>query len=285
MTLVKVCSFAPGQNLDPLREQLETRGLTYELRGGGAAELWVEDAHLEEVAGLLDRMRRPQSRGGAPLVSAVLRAWPLTLLTLALGICGYLVVSLQPEWAAFFTFTELKLFISYEVFHSFTQTYWVDQQWWRLISPAFLHFGFLHLLFNGLALWELGRRLEFVLPPLWYAAILLLTALGANFLQYWVSGASIFGGLSGVIFGLCGVIALLYKRSGSPVLRLPTGLYVLAGISLVVLPFALKPLGVHVANGAHVGGLLAGLLLGLLIPPGALRTLPLPPRPPANYQE
>jgi GlpG protein len=275
MTMVKVCSFAPGQNLDLLRQQLDTRGLAFELRdNGGVVELWVEDAALNQVAGVLDQLRRPDRPRGTSRVSVLMRAWPLTLVTLALGICGYLLVSLQPEWAGFFTFTELKLFISYEVFHSFTQTYWIDHQWWRLISPAFLHFGIWHVLFNGLALWELGRRLEFVLPAHWYALILLITGVAANFAQYLLASDAIFGGLSGVIFGLFGAIALLHKRSGFQVLQLPPGLYVLAAVSLVVLPFVLKVFDVHVANGAHVGGLMAGLMLGLLIPLEALRSVP-----------
>lgn len=277
MTMVKVCSFAPGQNLDLLRQRLDDQGLSYQMRDNtGTAELWVEDGQLDQVTHVLDQMRRPERHTGAPLVSALLRAWPLNMVTLALGICGYLVVSLQPQWVAFFTFTEVKLYFSYEEFHSFTQTYWVDHQWWRLVSPAFLHFGFLHLLFNSLALWELGRRLEFVLPAGWYAVVLLVTAVAANLAQFWLSGPGIFGGLSGVIFGLFGAIAVLYWRSRSPVLKLPQGLYVLAGVSLVILPFVLEMFNVHVANGAHVGGLVAGVALALVIPPSAVRQVQLP---------
>src|SRR5687768_13661117 len=271
MTMVKVCSFAPGQNLDLLRQRLDDKALSYQMRDNlGMSELWVEDVHLDQATSVLDQLRSPERRpAGSPLVSSLVRAWPLNLLTLALGICGYLVFYLQPAWVAFFTFTEVKLYFSYEEFHSFTQTYWVDHQWWRLISPAFLHFGFLHVMFNSLALWELGRRLEFLLPAWWYAAILLVTAVAANLAQFWLSGPSIFGGLSGVIFGLFGAIAVLYWRSSSPVLKLPQGLYVLAGVSLVILPFVLEIFNVHVANGAHVGGLLAGVALALIIPPGA----------------
>jgi len=286
MTMIKVCSFAPGQNLDLLRQRLDDQHLSYQVRdGSGAAELWVEDGQLDQAAVVLDQMRRPEPPRGASLVPALVRTWPLTLITLMLGMCGFLMVSLRPEWVAYFIFTELQLFISYEAFLSFKETYWVGHQWWRLISPAFLHFGFLHALFNCLALWELGRRLEFVLPAGWYAAILLVTAIAANLGQYWLSGPGIFGGLSGVIFGLFGVIAVLYRRTRSPILRLPTGLYVLAGVSLVVLPFALELFAVHVANGAHVGGLLAGLALALVIPPAAVRQVQLPPNPMAVSTE
>src|SRR5690606_34033445 len=103
--------------------------------------------------------------------------------------------------------------------------------WWRLITPAFLHFGIWHVLFNSMALWELGRRLEFVLPRLIYLTVLLVTGLTANVVQHWLPGSPIFGGLSGVIFGLFGAIAVLYWRTSSPVLNLPRGLYILALVS------------------------------------------------------
>lgn len=283
--MVKLCSFAPGQNFELLRRHLDERGLSYQLReSSGAAELWVEDIHLDQAAGVLDRFRRPERRSGGPRLSAVLRTWPLTLATTVLGICGFLVVLLRPQWAGYATFTALELFINHEVFRSFTETYWVDHQWWRLISPAFLHFSVWHLLFNAMALWELGRRLEFVLPARWYLAVLLVCGVAANGLQYLISGASLFGGLSGVIFGLCSAIAVLHWRTGSPVLQLPTGLYVLAGVSLLLLPVVLEYLfHIHVANGAHFGGLLAGLVLGLVIPRAALRQPP--PHSTATRQE
>lgn len=270
--MVKLCSFAPGQNFELLRRHLDERGLSYQLReSSGVAELWVEDVHLDQAAGVLDLFRRPEPRRAAPRLSALVRTWPATLATMLLGVCGFLLVILRPQWAGYVTFTALELFINHEVFRSFTETYWVDHQWWRLISPAFLHFSIWHLLFNAMALWELGRRLEFVLPARWYLTVLLVCGVAANGLQYLLSGASIFGGLSGVIFGLFGTIAVLYRRTAEPVLQLPSGLYVLAGVSLVVLPFILEYLfHIHVANGAHLGGLLAGLALGLVIPRGAL---------------
>lgn len=280
MTMVKLCSFAPGQDLLPIRDHLEAQGLPYQLRDAdGAAELWVDDQHLDMAAGVLDRLARrgptasPSSR--RTLALAFLRTWPVTIATMVLGVLGFLVVSFAREWLAAFTFTEVTFYISYATAASFAQTYWVDQQWWRLITPAFLHFGIWHLLFNSMAMWELGRRLEFVLPRFVYLAILLVTGITANLVQHLLPGSPIFGGLSGVIFGLFGAIAVLYWRTASPVLKLPRGLYILALVSLVVLPFVLRQaFAIHVANGAHVGGLIAGLLLGSVLPARLVRRLP-----------
>lgn len=280
MTMVKLCSFAPGQDLSPIRDHLEAQGLPYQLRDAdGAAELWVDDQHLDMAAGVLDRLARrgptasPSSR--RMLARAFLRTWPITIVTMLLGLAGFFLVALAPDWVGFFTFTEVTLYLSYATAASFVQTYWVEHQWWRLITPAFLHFGIWHVLFNSMALWELGRRLEFVLPRAVYLTVLLVTGFAANVVQHLLPGSPIFGGLSGAIFGLFGAIAVLYWRTSSPVLNLPRGLYILALVSLVVLPFVLqKAFTVHVANGAHVGGLVAGLLLGAVLPVRLVRSLP-----------
>lgn len=280
MAMMKLCSFAPGQNLAPVRDHLDAQGLPYEMReANGAAELWIDDRHLEAAAGVLDQFtqRGPAIPAGSrrTLALAILRTWPVSLATVALGIAGYLVVWLAPMWVGTFTFTKVTFYFSYTAAASAAQTYWVEHQWWRLITPTFLHFGIWHVLFNSMALWELGRRLEFILPRHIYGLILLLTAVAANLLQHMLPGSNVFGGLSGVVFGLFGVIVVLYRRTGSPVLNLPRGLYILALVSLVVAPFVLESLfNTHVANGAHIGGLLAGLALGVVLPVRMIRRLP-----------
>lgn len=278
MARVKLCSFPPERDLIPLRTNLEAQGVRYEVREeNGVLELWVDDLHLESAACVLDSLsqRSPVAAPTIPpgvLAKAFLRTWPISIATIFLGVAGFLLVTLRPEWTGGFTFTQITFFVSYVASASFMETYWVNHQWWRLITPAFLHFGIWHILFNSLALWELGRRLEFVLPRFVYLYILLVTGVMANLCQYWLPDSAVFGGLSGIVFGLFGAIAVLYRRTSSPVLKLPKGLYMLALVSLVVLPVILeKTVAIHVANGAHVGGLAAGLILGALIPVGLVR--------------
>ncbi len=78
------------------------------------------------------------------------------------------------------------------------------QQWWRLLTPIFLHFGWLHLAFNALWFWELGRRIEMRSGGFWLLGLTLLFGLVSNLAQWWFGGAAIFGGLSGVLYGLLG---------------------------------------------------------------------------------
>lgn len=272
MPMVKLCSFAPGQVLAPLFEQLDAQGVRYELRdANGVAELWVDDRHLESAAQVLDQLReknpQPSQMSRAEIAKAFLRTWPISIVTIALGFAGFFLTEYRPEWIPGFTFTKITVFVTYLASSTFTETYWIHHEWWRLITPAFLHFGIWHVLFNSLAMWELGRRLEFVLPRSIFLVLLLATGVMANVVQYWLPGSAIFGGLSGVIFGLFGAIAVLYRRTASPILKLPKGLYILAAVSLVVLPVILeKTVSIHVANGAHIGGLVAGLAFGLLLP-------------------
>ena len=207
-----------------MRAHLEVRGVPYQVReADGGAELWVDDQHLDMAAGVLDHLARRGPSASPPsrriLAAAFLDTWPVTIATMALGIAGFLLVSFARDWLGVFTFTEVTLYVTYAKAASFVHTYWVEHQWWRLITPAFLHFGIWHVLFNIMALWELGRRLEFVLPRFIYLAILLVTGIAANVVQHLLPGSPIFGGLSGVIFGLFGAIAVLHWRTASPVLN------------------------------------------------------------------
>ena len=70
-------------------------------------------------------------------------------------------------------------------------------EWWRLVTPIFLHGSPMHLLFNMLILWDFGRQLERYLRPLRYLALVLGLAVVSNLVQYAFEGPSI--GMSGVL--------------------------------------------------------------------------------------
>src|SRR5690606_22582251 len=93
-------------------------------------------------------------------------------------------------------------------------------QWWRVVTPIFLHFGAMHIIFNALWLWEFGRRIEPALGSSIYAGLILLLAISSNLVQYGWEGPSLFGGLSGVVYGLVGFIGMrqrVYPGSIEPV--------------------------------------------------------------------
>lgn len=139
-------------------------------------------------------------------------------------------------------------------------------QWWRLLTPIFLHFGWLHLTMNMLWLWELGRRIELAHGSVFFSLLVVLSAVFSNFCQYFFSGPAIFGGLSGVLYALLGYCWLYHKINPNPFFLLPRGV---VGMMLVWLVICLTGfvgmLGLgQIANAAHVSGLVFGCLAGII---------------------
>lgn len=137
------------------------------------------------------------------------------------------------------------------------------KEYWRLFTPALLHFSVLHLVFNTLWVWDIGRKLERLIGSVVWAVGVFIIAVLSNVLQYEISGYPLFGGLSGVVYGLIGFAWLL------PVLnsRLPTiiskqlMIFFIVWLGIGYTPFP-EMIGLgSIANTAHSIGLLAGLVL------------------------
>lgn len=144
-------------------------------------------------------------------------------------------------------------------------------EWFRLITPAFVHIGLLHLGLNSYVLWTIGPLVEKLYGSARFLMIYLLTAAGGclgSFLNHMLkndlSGAS--AGASGAIFGLFGVVAAFsYRYRGELPERFLKALKssVLPAIAVnLVIGFSIK----YVDNAAHIGGLLTGALLAFVIP-------------------
>ncbi|MDH4564453.1 rhomboid family intramembrane serine protease [Pseudomonas sp. BN411] len=139
-------------------------------------------------------------------------------------------------------------------------------QWWRLVSPMLIHFGILHLAMNGMWFWELGRRIESRQGGFMLLVLTLGFSLVSDFAQYFSSGATLFGGLSGVLYGLLGHCWVFQRLAPCPAYRLPPGVMAMMLVWLLIcLSGLITALGFGaIANGAHVGGLVAGCATGLL---------------------
>lgn len=150
-------------------------------------------------------------------------------------------------------------------------------EYWRVFTPAFLHGDPLHLLMNMLGLASLGRIVERMIGLRRYALLLVLLAAGSHLPQgllgenlfgfKGLSGSPNFVGISGVIMGLFGYVAVKTKMRPDLGFALSTQAYFMVGI-LLVLGFAGEMFGkvgnLHMANFAHLGGLVAGAILGFL---------------------
>lgn len=135
---------------------------------------------------------------------------------------------------------------------------------WELWRPAILHFSLMHLVFNGLWWWILAskiERLDGVFPLL---VLVLVCGLVGNVVQWWYMGPN-FGGASGITMGLLGWVGIRLKQVPYqfPQMLLP----VMVGVILLTMTADTLFSGItHTAHGAHIGGLIAGLVLGVLWP-------------------
>lgn len=125
----------------------------------------------------------------------------------------------------------------------------VDGEWWRVLTSGFLHFGPVHLLFNMLALWIIGREVEVVLGRGRFLAVYLLGVLGGAAAAMLFSAPDIqLAGASGAVFGLMGALVVLLRR-----MRAPAGQ--VFGLIAINIAISFLP---GISLTAHLGGLVAG---------------------------
>lgn len=138
-------------------------------------------------------------------------------------------------------------------------------QWWRFITPIFLHFGLMHLVFNSLWIWVLGEMIERNQGQVKLIFLVLFTALVSNSAQFLINGSSQFGGLSGVVYGYLGYIWLRGRLKPQEGLVIGNALVIfMLGWMLLGMTDFSRSLGLNMANEAHLGGLLSGLAFALL---------------------
>ncbi|MBC8096585.1 MAG: rhomboid family intramembrane serine protease [Akkermansiaceae bacterium] len=132
-------------------------------------------------------------------------------------------------------------------------------QVWRLFTPMFIHFGPIHLIFNLMWLYQLGCMIEARRSTWNFLAVVVITGLASNLAQYFVTGKSSFGGMSGVVYGLAGYVWIRGKFDrGSGLFLDPQSVIIL----LVWLVICYTGIMGPVANTAHLVGLISGMLLG-----------------------
>jgi len=143
---------------------------------------------------------------------------------------------------------------------------WGGWQVWRWLTPIFLHFSVVDVAFNSNIVLDLGRRIEAACGTVAFALLVALVGMASNVAQSVIGASFLFGGLSGVGYGLLGFLLVMARRYPADTRwRLPAGLGAGLLIFLVVFSTGItEPFGLHVANAAHWGGLVTGALLALL---------------------
>lgn len=135
-----------------------------------------------------------------------------------------------------------------------------EGEWWRFITPIFLHIGFFHLFMNTMALYYLGMTVERLYGSWRFLFIYLLAGFFGT-LGSFLFTSSLSAGASGAIFGLFGALLyfgtvyrhLFFKTMGTNI------------IGLVVLNLGLGLLIPGIDNAGHIGGLIGGFLAASIV--------------------
>lgn len=151
-------------------------------------------------------------------------------------------------------------------FYDFQTTFLIGNEWWRLITPMLIHFSPTHLIFNCLWIYILGREIEQLDGKVIFIFLVLFTSASSNYLQYAFSGPALFGGLSGVVYGLLGYCFVSETFNRSNKFSFPPAIYIFMFVWLLIgFTGFLDLLGFgKLANFAHLGGLLSGILSGYI---------------------
>ncbi len=129
---------------------------------------------------------------------------------------------------------------------------------WRIITPIFLHFGLLHIFFNMYWLYELGSQIEKRKGSTFLTIFVLSTAVISNFAEVMLA-SPIFGGMSGVVYGLFGYVWIKSRLDPGD------GLFIHQTTAIIMIGWFLLCFAniiPGIANWAHAGGLITGLIWG-----------------------
>lgn len=138
-------------------------------------------------------------------------------------------------------------------------------EWYRLFTCTFLHFGAAHLANNMLMLVLAGMHLERALGKIKYAMLYILSGLGSSLLSLvWMERSgdiAVSAGASGAVFGIVGALIWVAVRNKGKFEGLTTkGLLFMA---VMCLYYGFTSAGVD--NWGHIGGLVSGFVLGILL--------------------
>lgn len=265
---IKVAELPLDLDANLLSARLTARGIAHRIEQLGASRALCV-TRREDIPTVLMVLRESGLAAGAdqpPGLAAQARAAPVVVAVLSLGLLGALLVSFAPQLVHSLTFQDFTILDSGELQLSVPEASFARGEYWRLLTPTLLHFGMLHIVFNALWVWEFGRRIEALAGHGNFLLIVLATALGANVGQYLWRPDSLFGGLSGVVYGLLGYLWIRHRLAPHPLSQLTPGILPLMLVWLLLCLLGVVDWFIRggVANGAHVTGLAIGIAFGAL---------------------
>lgn len=153
-------------------------------------------------------------------------------------------------------------------------------EWWRIITSGFLHGSDMHIIFNMIALFQVGTFVELIYGTARMAIIYFLAMIGGGLAVTYLTPDVVTIGASGAIFGLFGALAVAGFRLG------PRGKSIMqqtTGIIVINLLIGLWP-GSNISIVDHIGGVIVGTLCGLALWRTPRQLTPVAPQGPEYAQ-
>jgi membrane associated rhomboid family serine protease len=136
-----------------------------------------------------------------------------------------------------------------------------EGEWYRLLTSGFLHASLMHIGFNMLLLFLLGRLLEPALGTPRFVAVYFAALLAGSFGALVLDPNALTIGASGAVFGLAGAVFVIARGRGMDAIAAEIGFLIVFNL---IFSFASSRISV----GGHVGGLIAGVICGLAVVAG-----------------
>jgi membrane associated rhomboid family serine protease/Flp pilus assembly protein TadD len=141
----------------------------------------------------------------------------------------------------------------------------MDGQWWRLLTSVFLHLGLVHLAVNMWCLWDLGSFAERIYGHASYLAIYLVAGVAGALCSLAWRPFALEAGASGAIFGIAGALIASFCFGHLPYSRKAAWGALLSVIAFAGYNLFVGLFSVGAGNAAHLGGLLAGFVMGVML--------------------
>ena len=133
------------------------------------------------------------------------------------------------------------------------------REWWRTVTTGLMHGGVFHILFNGMALYSLGRVIVALVSPSLLVIVFFLTVITGSLASLWFGQASASVGASGGILGCLGFLLVVCEKFKN---ELPQFLRMSCIQSAIVIAIFGLLGNSFIDNAAHAGGFIGGLILG-----------------------
>ena len=178
----------------------------------------------------------------------------------------------RPLWTYVFLGIQTIVFIIMELFPRLEIPYYTGMygpylvhfnEWWRLVTPIFIHFGVMHFVMNSLILYFMGQQIEAIYGHWRFFLIYMFSGIMGNTASFAFNEANVLsGGASTSRFGLFGALFILgfHFKYNTAIQQL-----VRHFLLFIAMTFVFGLLDTSVDVWGHVGGLVGGLVLGNIL--------------------